>query len=191
MKILSYLNKEGQFTDSKDQAKKGKIIEKKHEEIIFDNLVEKIKNSFSDKYGLMLQRFDIEVTEINGQTYLLDVKELCFEKFNDNNFKLKSERTYNVFQETYKHKNLEIKKEAINIKEINSLYNCMKDEYNKLVKKSGIEEYLIVPKRDETSDEVFKMLNPNCPYQFSELLSDQVSKKIFTRYCSSNLWKEP
>ena len=184
------MNREGQFTETKDQVKKQKVIEKRHEEEIFDNFVDKVKSTFSEKYGLMMQNLDIEVVEISGQTYLLDVCEMSFEKLHDRDSKLKSERMYNVFQETYQHKNLTIQKDAINIVQIKSLMDCMKEVYNNTLTNSGIKKYLIQPKRDETSDQVFKTLKPKCPYELSELLSDQMSKKKFMEYCSNNLWKE-
>lgn len=159
---------------------------KTRQEDLFDKLVDKLKLVFDEKYSLLLRKLDIDTCEINGTVYLLDVKEIMLEKFQHKNIKLKSERRMMNFQKKYQYKCLKINRDAPNIKEIKHLFYAMKTVYGQ--SQTGLDKYITLPHKDSTTDTLFQILRPDCPFSFSQLLQNQVTKKTFANYASTNLW---
>lgn len=159
------------------------------EDIIFDEFVNKVKTVFYDKYALNLRRLDIELFELDGIFYVYDVKELVFEKYDSNFIKLRCERLLNNFQEKHKYKNLSINRKAANIKEIGKFLFTMNDIYEDAKARLNLNQYIEKEKKDDTSDNVFRQLRPNCPYSFTQLLNEKIDKKTFAKHASVSLWK--
>jgi hypothetical protein len=190
IKSQTYIDKEDEFSETKEQEnyKKYRAITKTPEEEMFDNLVAKLKHIFYEKYSLLLRKLDIDTFTMNNNCYLLDVKEIVFEKFDNKHIKLISERLLQNFQEKYKYKNMKMNREAPNHKEIKSLFFSMLDVYDKTKKAQNLDKYLHTTSKDPTTNNIFKVLKPDAPYTFSELLENNVSKKEFAKYASNKLW---
>ena len=45
-----------------------------------------------------------------------------------------------------------------------------------------LKEYLYLPENDLTTDNAFHDIRSDCPYRFSELISDSVTKKKFQKW---------
>lgn len=138
----------------------------------------------------MLKFFDIETFELNGIIYLHDVKEMKFEKYDNKHIKLITERKLLNFREKFQYKNIKINKDAPNHKEIKSLFFKMLEVYDDVQKVHKVEQFLNDAIEDNTTNEVFKIIKPECPYTFSEIISDKTSKTEFGRWISKNIWNK-
>lgn len=155
---------------------------KTHDEQKFENFVNRLKTIFYDKYSLVLRKLDVETFELDNITYLLDVKEIFFEKFDNKHVKLKSERMLQNYQEKYKYSKLKLSKDIPNIKETKNLFYSMNKVYEDLKAHHKIDKYLNLPPKNLDSDNAFKVLRPNCPFTFTQLLDDHRDTNIFYKY---------
>lgn len=187
-KFQTFIDKEDKFSETKEDILKKTLVPKTREEKLFESFVEKLKTIFYEKYSLLLKKLDIQTFELNNTVYLFDVKEILFEKYDDKNIKIITERKLMTFRDNHKYKNLKINKDAPNLKEIKQFFFTMINVYDDTKKHYKLDKYLKIPPKDETTDNVFKILRPGCPYSYSELIEDNVSKKNFAKYASSNLW---
>ena len=147
-----------------------------------------LKSVFSQKYGLILRSLDIDIFELDSNFYILDIKEMKLEQYSNKFSQLSTERKLINFCEKYQYKNLKLRGEAQNIKEVQSLFFSMYGSYEK-VRNTILYDYLNLPEKDQTSNKVFESLKPECPYDFTELMSDSINKKEFKKWASNNLWK--
>ena len=182
-KELSSLNQCFTFTDTEDK------LGKSQEEIDYDMFCAHIKKIFFDKYGLNLKKLETDAVKINGVFYIIEVKELKFEKFDSKFVQLKCERLLRNFRNNYKYYNLEVNKQQTNIKDIDNLLNTMLDTYNGLCEVNNVHKYLSLPPKDIHSDETFKVLKPKAPMLLSEMIDDKISPKVFAHYCSNKKYK--
>ena len=147
---------------------------------MFDKFIKKLQKIFYEKYYLKLKKLDLETFEINGNTYINDVKELVLEK---QDFKLVKLKTDEIVLKN-KHQIQSII-DAPNAKELKSFFLTMMKFYEEAQSNLKIEKYLTLPKKDETTNKLFKILRPDCPYVFSKLMDDNVSKNKFMNYASN------
>ena len=183
---LSIKNISVSFSYSDSIINTGKSIE----EIEYDVYCSKIiKNMFYNKYGLNLKKFDCEAALINNLFYIYDVKEIKFEKYDNNYIELRCEKKLRDFKINYKYFNLEINKDYPNITEIKKLLDIMENSYTNVKKTFNLNKYLIKPPKDLHSDETFKILKDNVPFNFSDLLDDRFTAKEFAYFCSNKLYK--
>lgn len=171
------------YIDSEDKI--GKMCE----DLDYDKFCSRVKKIFYDKYGLNLKKMDIDAAFINGTYYIMEVKELKFEKFDTKHVQLECERLLSRFQNKHKYKQREINKNAPNIKEIESLLKTMLNSYEGVKETYNLKKFLSLPPKDKHSDGTFKILKPEVPFTFSELLEEKVSVKDFAKYCSNKLYK--
>jgi hypothetical protein len=189
LKYQSYVDKEDEFTEIKDDNHK-KNGSQERSELLFNNLVEKVKNKFYEKYNLLLRTFDVETFELNGIVYLHDVKDMKFEKYETKHIKLITERKLINFREKFQYKNMKINKDAPNHREIKKFFFTMLDVYENTKKHHKLDQYLDIAQRDSLSDNVFRDIKPDCPYTFSELMGKDVSKNEFIKWASTNRWNQ-
>lgn len=185
-KIYAYADNEDNFQDELQQSYFNLTKNDKK----YNNFSLKAKALFYDKYGLNLKKMDIEGAEIDNALYIIEVKELKFEKFDTKFIQLKSERLLRNFQSSYKYNNLRINKEVPNIKDFKSLFSTMLGSYNDLLDRNNVGDFLFIPPMDKTSDKVIKMLKPQMKKPFSNLLEEKVSVKEFAKNCSNKLFND-
>jgi hypothetical protein len=162
--------------------------ERMSEDKLLKKLVDKLKHIFYDKYLLLLKKLDIETFEFDGKCYLLDIKEIQFEKYDSKHIKLACERRFMKYTETHKYKNLTINKNAANLKDIVEFFHTMNNKYEDLKSVENLKDYLTLPPRDKTTDKVFQILRPDGKFTFSQLIDDDVSKKMFIKNTTNNSW---
>jgi hypothetical protein len=166
-----------------------KIYHKKSDrEIKFDSFVDKVKEIFITKYGLFLKKLNIETFDLNGSTYLLDVKEISFDKIDGKSQVLRTERFITKVIDENKYKNLKLMKDNPKITGMANFYYSMNEVYRKVQEHHNLNKYLTHFERDPTTDNIFKELRPDCPYVFYDMLNDTVSKSEFMKYCSTKLY---
>jgi hypothetical protein len=167
-----------------------KFLNKNKIEVKFDRFVSRLKDIYTNKYNLILKKLNLETFDLDNDTYLLDVKEISFEKIDLNSQKLKIDRFINKVRGDNKFKNLKLMKENPKINGMANFYNSMVNTYKNIQDKYNLKDYLTVVSRDSTADDIFKELRPNCPYKFSDMLYDKVSIQEFSKYASINLWNK-
>ena len=188
--IVSYDNKDEEFDEKNNNYKKLKMRGRKPEYEIYESYIKEIKELFLNKYDLYLKSVKLELVKINHDLYLIDVEEIIFDKYNNKDPKMKFENVITSFKEKHIDKNLRRTKETANVEEIKELIETMRSVFeDKIINKCGVQKYLKPPDKDSKSDDAFKVLKEDCPYQFSELLSDKVDKKTFLKYCSNKIIK--
>jgi hypothetical protein len=188
--MVNYENKDDEVNDKEEKLKNLMRKSKKPEYEVYDNFIKEIKDLFLDKYDLYLKSIRLELCKINNELYLIDVDKMVFDKYNNKDPKMNFEKIISCFKEKHVDKNLKLTKETPNLMEINDLIETMKNVYfDKVIDKCGVPQYLKPPEKDPRADEAFKILKENCPYKFSELLSDEIDKKTFMRYCSNKIIK--
>ena len=188
--MVNYENKDDEVNDKEEKLMNFMRKTRKPEFEVYENYIKEIKNLFLEKYDLYLKSLRIELCRINNELYLIDVEKMVFDKYNNKDPKMNFEKIISCFKEKHMDKNLKLTKETPNLIEINDLIETMKDVYfDKVIDKCGVPKYLKPPEKDPRADEAFKILKENCPYKFSELLSDEVDKKTFMRYCSNKIIK--
>ena len=176
--------------NKESKLKKGGKLEKiqtKNDKKYTDFAFE-VKKIFYNKYGLNLKKMDVEGLEISGVPYIIDVKELKFEKFDTKYIQLKSEKWLRNFQSSYKYHNLDFKKDAPNIKDFQSFFNSMLGVYNNVLDEYKVKDFLVVPPKNTQNDEVIKFLRPKMNVGFSELLEEDITVKEFADNCSNKLY---
>lgn len=146
------------------------------------------KNMFYTKYGLNLKKLDIEGIDIDGIMYIMDVKEMKFEKFDTKYIHLKSERLLRNFQNNYKYHNLNIQKQTPNIQDFKQLFNTMLSTYENVLDKYKVKDFLTIPPKDKTSDNVISLLKPKMNLPFSYYLEEKVPIQDFAKNCSNKLY---
>ncbi len=182
----TYVDKEDEFSEIKEENSRNAGIKTK-EEVFFESFTSKLKRIFSEKYGLILRGLDIRTFELRGSIYLLDIVEIKLEQYSNKFTQLASERKLSNFKERFQYKNLKLKGEAANLKEVKTFFFSMYGVYEN-VRNTILKEYLNLPVKDPTTDKVFKDIRSNCPFTFSELISDSVNKKDFKKWASTSLW---
>jgi len=188
---VSYENIDEEFVDLKDgEYKNYKKSLRKPEFEIYDKFIKEIKDLFLEKYDLYLRTIKMELVKIKDFYYLVDLDDIIFHKYNNRNPKMKFEKMITSFKEKHADRNLKLTKDTPNVIEINDLAETMKRVFDdKIIEKCGVPKYLKTPEKDPRADEAFKVLRENCPHKFSELLSDDVEKKTFLKYCSNKIIK--
>jgi hypothetical protein len=189
LRYQSYVDKEDEFAEIKEEGHK-KNHSQMRNDLMFLRLVETIKNKFYERYNLVLRTLDIEIFELEGVSYLHEVKHMKFEKYENKHIKLITERKLLNFRDKFQYKNLKIQKEAPNHREVKKFFHTMLDVYENTKKHCKLNQYLHIAPRDPVSDEVFKDIKPNCPYTFSDLMNDSISKKEFKKWVSTKNWNE-
>lgn len=181
-RYYTYIDKEGQFSDAKDFM--GKLVKnlKTEDEQKFESFVNKIKTVFYDKYSLVLRKLDMETFELNNIIYILEVKEIFFEKFDNKHVKLKSERMLQNYQDKHKYSRLKLSKEILNLKETKNLFGSMIKKYEDMKAFHNLDKFLKLPPKNLDSDNAFKILRPNCPYTLSQLLDEKRDKNTFYKF---------
>ncbi len=155
---------------------------KDEEEQKFEKFVNKLKIIFYDNYSLVLRKLDIETFKLDDVIYLLDVKEVFFEKFDNKHVKLKSERMLQNYQEKHKYSKLKLSKDILNLKETKSFFNSMNKVYEDMKAFHNLDKYLKLPPKNLYSDNAFKILRPNCPFTLTQLLDENRDKNTFYKY---------
>lgn len=186
---MTWIDREDEFKQASDlkSLKRSEMQESQYSKP-FSLFVKSIKKQFAAKYNLNLRKIEVELLDHEGVQYLLDVKEILLEKYDNRDIKLKSEKMISNFNEKYRHKNLFISKEASNIAEVKMLLGSMHKAYEGVQKSFNIDIYLKASMKSQESDIAFKQLRPKCPFEFSELLSGNIDKITFAKHCSNNLF---
>lgn len=187
LRYQSYVDKEDEFAEIKEEGHKKNHSQMRHD-LMFLRLVEAIKNKFYERYNLVLRTFDVEIFELDGVSYLHEVKHMKFEKYENKHIKLITERKLLNFRDKFQYKNLKIQKEAPNHRDVKKLFHAMLDVYENTKKHCKVNQYICIAPRDSVSDEVFKDIKPDCPYTFSDLMSDSISKNEFKNWVSTKNW---
>jgi len=131
---------------------------------------------------LVLRKLDVETFELDNITYLIDVKEIFFEKFDNKHVKLKAESMLKNYQEKNKYNKLKLTKDVQNIKETKNLFNSMNKVYEDMKSFHYLDKYLKLPPKNMDSDNAFKILRPNCPFSLTQLLDEKRNKDVFYKY---------
>lgn len=155
---------------------------KTEDEQKFENFVSRLKVIFYDNYSLVLRKLDVETIELDNITYLIDVKEIFFEKFDNKHVKLKAERMLQNYQEKHKYSKLKLTKDVPNIKETKILFNSMNQVYEDMKSFHNLDKYLKLPPKNMDSDNAFKILRPNCPFTLTQLLDEKKDKEVFYKF---------
>jgi hypothetical protein len=163
-------------------------LQKSEKDLKFDNFVDKVKEIFIKKYNLFLKKLNIETFDLNGLTYLLDVKEISFDKLDGKSQVLRTERFITKVNDENKFKNLKLTKDNPKITGMANLYYSMNEVYKKVQDHNNLNKYLTHFERDPTTDNIFKELRPDCTHSFYDMLSDNISKSDFMKYCSTKLY---
>jgi hypothetical protein len=163
-------------------------LKKSQREVNFDNFVEKVKDIFVNRFNLFLKKLNIETFDLDGKTYLLDVKEISFDKIDGKSNMLRTDRFITKVLDDNKYKNIKLTKDNPKIGGMANVYYSMSAIYRKVQDHYGVDKYLIPYQRDPTTDNIFKELRPDCPHSFYDMLNDNVTKAEFMKYCSTKLY---
>ena len=188
---VSWVDQGDQFVEGRE-AQIQKVLEEKGDNPKLSSLVKRLKNLFYDKYLLNLKEMKLILFDFDERSYILDVENFKFEKYENKHVKLNSEGMFFKYTEKYKgltkleknpQKNADIKKfYDTMINKYNDLFKSIVDDsylkkpnkYNDLFKSIVDDSYLKKPTKDPSSDEVYRLLKPNSPYKLSTLMEPKM-----------------
>ena len=127
--------------------------------------------------------------DFDGRSYILDVENFKFEKYENRHVKLNSEGMFYKYTEKYKGLT-KLEKDPQKNAEIKKFYDTMINKYNDLFKSVVDDSYLKKPEKDPASDIVYKHLKPNSPYKLSTLMEPKIGIRTFVKYATYNLWNK-
>ena len=185
---VNWVDQGGQFVEGRE-AQIQKALEDKGDNPKLSNLVKTLKNLFYDKYLLNLKEMKLTLFDFDGRSYILDVENFKFEKYENKHVKLNSEGMFYKYTEKYKGLT-KLEKNPQKNAEIKKFYDTMINKYNDLFKSVVDESYLKKPTKDPASDEVYHHLKPNSPYKLSTLMEPKIGIKTFVKYATYNLWNK-
>ena len=185
---VSWVDQGDQFVEGRE-AQIQKVLEEKGDNPKLSNLVKRLKNLFYDKYLLNLKEMKLILFDFDERSYILDVENFKFEKYENKHVKLNSEGMF--FKYTEKYKGLtKLEKNPQKNADIKKFYDTMINKYNDLFKSIVDDSYLKKPTKDPSSDEVYRLLKPNSPYKLSTLMEPKIGIKTFVKYATYNLWNK-
>ena len=185
---VSWIDQGDQFVEGRE-AQIQKALEGEEDNHKLSNLVKTLKNLFYDKYLLNLKEMKLILFDFDGRSYILNVENFKFEKYENKHVKLNSEGMF--FKYTEKYKGLtKLEKNPQKNAEIKKFYDTMINKYNALFKSVVDDSYLKKPQKDPASDEVYRHLKPNSPYKLSTLMEPRIGIKTFVKYATYNLWNK-
>ena len=185
---VSWVDTGDQFVEGRE-AQIQKALEAEGDNPKLSSLVKKLKNLFYDKYLLNLKEMKLILFDFDGRSYILNVENFKFEKYENKHVKLNSEGMFYKYTEKYKGLT-KLEKNPQKNAEIKKFYDTMINKYNDLFKSVVDDSYLNKPKKDPSSDEVYKHLKPNSPYKLSTLMEPKIGIKTFVKYATYNLWNK-
>ena len=185
---VSWVDQGDQFVEGRE-AQIQKALEAEGDNPKLSSLVKKLKNLFYDKYLLNLKEMKLILFDFDGRSYILNVENFKFEKYENKHVKLNSEGMFYKYTEKYKGLT-KLEKNPQKNAEIKKFYDTMINKYNDLFKSVVDDSYLNKPKKDPSSDEVYKHLKPNSPYKLSTLMEPKIGIKTFVKYATYNLWNK-
>ena len=186
--VLNWIDQDNQFVEGKE-AQLQKALESKGENPKLTNLVKKLKNLFYDKYLLNLKEMKLYIFDLDKRSYIYNVENFKFEKYENKHVKLNSEGIFYKYTEKYKGLT-KLEKDPQKNFEIKNFYDTMINKYNELFKSVVDDSYLNKPIKDPTSDQVYHHLKPNSPYKLSTLMEPRIGIKTFVKYATYNLWNQ-
>ena len=185
---VSWVDQGDQFVEGRE-AQIQKVLEEKGDNPKLSSLVKRLKNLFYDKYLLNLKEMKLILFDFDERSYILDVENFKFEKYENKHVKLNSEGMF--FKYTEKYKGLtKLEKNPQKNADIKKFYDTMINKYNELFKSVVDDSYLNKPLKDPTSDQVYHHLKPNSPYKLSTLMEPKIGIKTFVKYATYNLWNK-
>ena len=185
---VNWVDQGDEFVEGRE-AQIQKALESEGENPKLSNLVKTLKNLFYDKYLLNLKEMKLILFDFDGRSYILDVENFKFEKYENKHVKLNSEGMF--FKYTEKYKGLtKLEKDPQKMADIKKFYDTMINKYNDLFNSVVDESYLKKPVKDPASDIVYKHLKPNSPYKLSTLMEPKIGIKTFVKYATYNLWNK-
>ena len=185
---VSWVDQGDQFVEGRE-AQIQKVLEEKGDNPKLSSLVKRLKNLFYDKYLLNLKEMKLILFDFDERSYILDVENFKFEKYENKHVKLNSEGMF--FKYTEKYKGLtKLEKNPQKNADIKKFYDTMINKYNDLFKSIVDDSYLKKPTKDPSSDEVYRLLKPNSPYKLSTLMEPKIGIKTFVKYATYNLWNK-
>ena len=185
---VNWVDQGDEFVEGRE-AQIQKALESEGENRKLSNLVKTLKNLFYDKYLLNLKEMKLILFDFDGRSYILDVENFKFEKYENKHVKLYSEGMF--FKYTEKYKGLtKLEKDPQKNADIKKFYDTMINKYNDLFNSVVDESYLKKPVKDPASDIVYKHLKPNSPYKLSTLMEPKIGIKTFVKYATYNLWNK-
>ena len=185
---VSWIDQGDQFVEGRE-AQIQKVLEEKGDNTKLSSLVKKLKNLFYDKYLLNLKEMKLILFDFDNRSYILDVENFRFEKYENKHVKLNSEGMFYRYTEKYKGLT-KLEKNPQKNADIKKFYDTMINKYNDLFKSIVDDSYLKKPTKDPSSDEVYKLLKPNSPYKLSTLMEPKIGIKTFVKYATYNLWNK-
>ena len=185
---VSWVDQGDQFVEGRE-AQIQKALEAEGDNPKLSSLVKKLKNLFYDKYLLNLKEMKLILFDFDGRSYILNVENFKFEKYENKHVKLNSEGMFYKYTEKYKGLT-KLEKNPQKNAEIKKFYDTMINKYNDLFKSVVDDSYLNKPKKDPSSDEVYRHLKPNSPYKLSTLMEPKIGIKTFVKYATYNLWNK-
>ena len=185
---VSWIDQGDQFVEGRE-AQIQKVLEEKGDNPKLSSLVRKLKNLFYDKYLLNLNEMKLILFDFDNRSYILDVENFRFEKYENKHVKLNSEGMFYRYTEKYKGLT-KLEKNPQKNADIKKFYDTMINKYNDLFKSIVDDSYLKKPTKDPSSDEVYKLLKPNSPYKLSTLMEPKIGIKTFVKYATYNLWNK-
>ena len=169
---VSWVDQGDQFVEGRE-AQIQKVLEEKGDNPKLSSLVKRLKNLFYDKYLLNLKEMKLILFDFDERSYILDVENFKFEKYENKHVKLNSEGMF--FKYTEKYKGLtKLEKNPQKNADIKKFYDTMINKYNDLFKSIVDDSYLKKPTKDPSSDEVYRLLKPNSPYKLSTLMEPKM-----------------
>jgi len=186
--VVNWVDQDNQFVEGKE-AQLQKVLETKGDNPKLTNLVKKLKNLFYDKYLLNLKEMKLYIFDLDKRSYIYNVENFKFEKYENKHVKLNSEGIFYKYTEKYKGLT-KLEKDPQKNADIKKFYDTMINKYNELFKSVVDDSYLNKPIRDPTSDQVYHHLKPNSPYNLSTLMEPRIGIKTFVKYATYNLWNK-
>lgn len=186
--VINWVDQDNQFVEGKE-AQLQKVLESKGENPKLSNLVKKLKNLFYDKYLLNLKEMKLYIFDLDKRSYIYNVENFKFEKYENKHVKLNSEGIFYKYTEKYKGLT-KLEKDPKKMTDIKRFYDTMINKYNELFKSVVDDSYLNKPLKDPTSDQVYHHLKPNSPYKLSTLMEPRIGIKTFVKYATYNLWNQ-
>ena len=186
--VVNWVDQDNQFVEGKE-AQLQKVLETKGDNPKLTNLVKKLKNLFYDKYLLNLKEMKLYIFDLDKRSYIYNVENFKFEKYENKHVKLNSEGIFYKYTEKYKGLT-KLEKDPQKNADIKKFYDTMINKYNELFKSVVDDSYLNKPIRDPTSDQVYHHLKPSSPYNLSTLMEPRIGIKTFVKYATYNLWNK-
>jgi len=186
--VVNWVDQDNQFVEGKE-AQLQKVLETKGDNPKLTNLVKKLKNLFYDKYLLNLKEMKLYIFDLDKRSYIYNVENFKFEKYENKHVKLNSEGIFYKYTEKYKGLT-KLEKDTQKNADIKKFYDTMINKYNELFKSVVDDSYLNKPIRDPTSDQVYHHLKPSSPYNLSTLMEPRIGIKTFVKYATYNLWNK-